>query len=145
MSCSPITSTPELPKLFERDVCTIPEPNYVSMNILFSHKNCNIEDLLGADTPAGRYNRRRVISNATVYSGMENVADDASSIHDSAYSECGSENNDSETKSMLTISGHSKNSGIHKRRRNRSRSSSIRSLKSMVSGLFSTKTKSVGA
>ncbi|KAJ1829521.1 hypothetical protein LPJ56_000283 [Coemansia sp. RSA 2599] len=145
MNCPPASQTTELPKLFERDVCTIPEPNVISMNILFSHKNCNIEELLGADTPAGRYNRRRVISNATVYSGMEDVRDDASSTRSSTFSDGSCGDNSNESESLLTIAPSAKRKGISKRRQSRSRSSSIRSLKNMVSGIFSSKTKSLEA
>ncbi|KAJ1647995.1 hypothetical protein LPJ64_000680 [Coemansia asiatica] len=147
MNCSSVSNAPELPKIFERDVCTISEPNVISMNIMFSHKNRNIEDLFDADTPVGRYNRRRVISNATAYPGMGAEADNASSACNSIYSKCSSEdyNNNNETQSLLTLTTNSKHKGIRKRRQNRSRSSSIRSLKSMVSGIFSTKTKSLGA
>ncbi|KAJ1902398.1 hypothetical protein LPJ66_000009 [Kickxella alabastrina] len=133
------------PNIFERDVCPIPKPHMISMSLLLANDNSTLtSSLVGSNTPGGNYNRRRVASHATAYSGTSTVVNGHQGMDvESSESEVHSSD---DSKSLTdSISSDCKATLVRNNRLHKSRSTSMTRLRKMVSGIFRPKSRNLVA
>ncbi|KAJ2808491.1 hypothetical protein H4R20_000855 [Coemansia guatemalensis] len=138
MDC-PTNTCSKLPDIFEPDECST---QMMSLNVLFTG-DFNVERMLETDSPAARYSRRRIAS-CSRYSGIDTSSTVCSQpiMSDSDFSQ---------SEEFLLLNDECYDYPTHQPvgtfsvrriRRHRMRRSSMGKLKTMVSGIFTNRSKS---